>query len=85
MWKTNECSLLQPSAEQVFPREELPGEPAVAGQVQRQREPAHQGPALSHAGLRQPGENICRRRIKAGGPATRRLRVFQPSSPEQTE
>jgi hypothetical protein len=49
---------LQPLAEQVFPREELPREPAVAGQVQRQPEPLEQGTELSHASLRQLRENL---------------------------
>ncbi len=54
---------LQPLAQQVFPREELPREPAVAGQVQRQRASAQQSAALPHAGLRQSREDLCPGRI----------------------
>ncbi len=50
----------------MFPREELSREPAVAGQVQRQRASAQQSTALPHAGLRQPREDLCPGRIVRG-------------------
>jgi hypothetical protein len=66
---------LQPLAQQVFPREELPREPAVAGQVQRQRASAQQGAALPHAGLRQSRKDLCPGRIVRGADSLERSLV----------